>query len=836
MAATLTLPFLFSAATQAQVLPTSSTGQLGTWSQTPGVSEAWVEAPPADFQGDTGLSYNVWRAVPADASLGQTIKFGDLTNTYMPNGAQYFSDRNKSISELLSSQGLSTQSVDVNSSSYTAGLTLGEVINSNGGTLPSGLESELRGAASFTQVNGFSESAGGLRQILADHPELKEIPLAELATGNFQGALDVGIQRGAKEAMENLPAEWKNLPIGSLTGSLLDGNYKAALRTGIQYGGQKLVGYILNNSALKNLPIGAFAKNLPISELGNITKAPLSTLPRIGSQYISKIPGLKNASIIQAGAQFAITLAKGDIAVKLDVSYAGKKEQPTPNAFTGGTPDNVPTPTPCVINSKKKKIGKTDNCPHFEMGYMNAGINKGRYKGQQMVDGQHQWAKGGKGVLSAVNKGWEPTGWKPFGDANGYNPAKLSLKNIKEAPGKGKRAEADIQLDLQICVKLPFFKKKGRTCTPHIIPVPTSFKARQNEWLLVLSSGSPPKMIQDAIDGLSNRSDYCDYVNQANGQAPSGTTPTVVASNGGSSAAPSNNQRQYLARIAAGESSGGSNIGAPPSSGSDAPYGEYQFRGSTRQAVLNQYPNLDAWSPDKSVRDKAALAWIGMYGNEIGVDILGAIQKGDFTTADRALGKNQFTSLPGGSEASPIWSNPANLTKFGAGGSGGTASSGSGENCSNGTGSAGGSSSGAYTGKTSGAFSSPANGPMTSGFGQRESPGGIGSTNHMGIDYGVDYNAPIKAAANGKIVYQGWYGGYGNTIFVDHGNGTMSQYSHLNGFVSGVGSTVPQGAVIGLAGSTGNSTGPHLHFAVLQGTSNGDYRTGNYVDPRNFLR
>ena len=825
---------------QAQIIDNSSPSQsasLGTWSQTDGGGDAWVEAPQGNT--NTGLPYNVFRAVPAGASLGRTIKMGDLTNTYLPNGAQYFTVRTQSIQQLLSAQGRSANSVTVGDSPYTAGLTLGEIVEANGGVLPNAVAAQL--TPQNTQIAAFAGIGANLAKTLSDNPVIKEIPLSELASGNFNGALDAGIQRGAQEAIKNLPAEWKNLPVGSIVGALASGNYQGALQQGLQFGGQRLAEEILSNPALKDLPIGALGQDLPLSSLGDIATKPLEALPNIGSQYISNIPGLKDSPVSQSplagvGLNELMAIAQGDLAVKLDIAYAGKKEQPSPNAFTGGTPNNTFTATNCLINSPKKGRGKTNNCGHFEMGLMNVSLNRGRYKGMQMVDGQTQQVKGGKGILAKVNGGWEPTGWKPFGDAKGYQPAKLSLKNINEHPGGNKRAVADIQLDLQICVK--YFGV--RSCTPHIIAISLPFKARQNEYLLLLASGPPSKIIQDAINGLSNRPDYCDIAAKAGatkGTESENLTPasprTITVSTSVSSRT---NQQQYLSRIAAGESGGGINLGALPGSGSNAPYGEYQFRGSTRQSVLNQYPTLDAWSSNKETRDKATLAWIGLYGSEIGVDILGSIERGDFATADRALGKNQFTSLPGGAEASPIWSNPANLAKYGAGGTAPNSPSGTPVDCSYATGT--GTSQGAYTGPTSGTLMDPTlgKGPKTSGFGHRESPCAGCSSEHMGQDFGVPDGTPVGAAANGKIVFQGWLSGFGNTIFVDHGNGTMTQYSHLQEYVSHSGAEVKQGAVIALSGHSGRGTGPHLHFGVLQGTSNGNILSGSYVDPNRFLK
>jgi murein DD-endopeptidase MepM/ murein hydrolase activator NlpD len=253
---------------------------------------------------------------------------------------------------------------------------------------------------------------------------------------------------------------------------------------------------------------------------------------------------------------------------------------------------------------------------------------------------------------------------------------------------------------------------------------------------------------------------------------------------------------------------------------------------------MARYPDLDPWSPDPATRDKATIAWIGLIGQEQGVDILGAIQSGDFATADRALGPDQFSSLPGGSQASQIWNNPANLQTYGPATSGGnapstgTATAGSGVNCGGGS---GGSSPGGYTGPTSGAYRAPVNGTITSGFGHRESPGGVGSTNHKGIDYGVPIGTHVNAAANGKVIYSGWIDGYGNTVIIDHGGGNMTLYAHLSEIRKPAGAIVRAGEQVAWSGNSGNSTGPHLHFETIVG-GNGSYLSGSSVDPLTMLR
>ncbi|MCB0858185.1 MAG: peptidoglycan DD-metalloendopeptidase family protein [Solirubrobacterales bacterium] len=108
----------------------------------------------------------------------------------------------------------------------------------------------------------------------------------------------------------------------------------------------------------------------------------------------------------------------------------------------------------------------------------------------------------------------------------------------------------------------------------------------------------------------------------------------------------------------------------------------------------------------------------------------------------------------------------------------------------------------------------PLSGTVTSGFGPRSSPGGIGSTYHEGIDISVPEGTPIRAAASGTVIMASYNGGYGNYTCVDHGSGLSTCYAHQSGFAVSAGQSVDQGQIIGYSGNTGSSTGPHLHFEV----------------------
>lgn len=100
----------------------------------------------------------------------------------------------------------------------------------------------------------------------------------------------------------------------------------------------------------------------------------------------------------------------------------------------------------------------------------------------------------------------------------------------------------------------------------------------------------------------------------------------------------------------------------------------------------------------------------------------------------------------------------------------------------------------------------PVSGPVTSPFGPRW------GRMHNGIDVGVPTGTPIEAAAAGEVFHSGWMGGYGNVVLIDHFNGLITLYAHQSELAAEEGDRVERGEVVGYAGSTGNSTGPHLHF------------------------
>jgi murein DD-endopeptidase MepM/ murein hydrolase activator NlpD len=117
---------------------------------------------------------------------------------------------------------------------------------------------------------------------------------------------------------------------------------------------------------------------------------------------------------------------------------------------------------------------------------------------------------------------------------------------------------------------------------------------------------------------------------------------------------------------------------------------------------------------------------------------------------------------------------------------------------------------------------------FTSGFGVRSDPFLGRAAMHTGLDFRAATGDPVRATANGKVVSAGWAGGYGRMVEIDHGNGLSTRYGHLSEIGVKVGEAIKIGQVIGEVGSTGRSTGPHLHYETRI--------DGEAVDPQKFLR
>jgi murein DD-endopeptidase MepM/ murein hydrolase activator NlpD len=108
----------------------------------------------------------------------------------------------------------------------------------------------------------------------------------------------------------------------------------------------------------------------------------------------------------------------------------------------------------------------------------------------------------------------------------------------------------------------------------------------------------------------------------------------------------------------------------------------------------------------------------------------------------------------------------------------------------------------------------PVNGVLTSRFGLRWHPLLGGYRQHSGVDLAAPSGAPVRATSSGRISAAGWQGGYGLLVAVDHGKSTQSRYGHLSRIAVAPGQEVKAGDVIGFVGTTGLSTGPHLHYEV----------------------
>lgn len=127
-----------------------------------------------------------------------------------------------------------------------------------------------------------------------------------------------------------------------------------------------------------------------------------------------------------------------------------------------------------------------------------------------------------------------------------------------------------------------------------------------------------------------------------------------------------------------------------------------------------------------------------------------------------------------------------------------------------------------------GRFAYPLAGRLTSPFGRRVHPIFKVISFHSGVDLAAPHGTPIMASDSGRVIFDGWYGGYGKVVIVDHGRDYSTLYAHLSRTSVSKGRSVKQGDIVGYEGQTGYSTGPHLHFEVR--------KSGRPQNPLNYLR
>jgi murein DD-endopeptidase MepM/ murein hydrolase activator NlpD len=121
----------------------------------------------------------------------------------------------------------------------------------------------------------------------------------------------------------------------------------------------------------------------------------------------------------------------------------------------------------------------------------------------------------------------------------------------------------------------------------------------------------------------------------------------------------------------------------------------------------------------------------------------------------------------------------------------------------------------------------PVDGRLMGPFGRRSDPFSGEGAYHTGVDISAPTGTPVKAAADGVVTHAQWFGGYGKLVIITHGNGMQSYYAHLSKFEVIAGQEIRQGEIVGLVGSTGRVTAPHLHYEVRVG--------GAPVNPYRFL-
>ena len=566
---------------------------------------------------------------------------------------------------------------------------------------------------------------------------------------------------------------------------------------------------LIGNMNFNNL-VGEFS----VMDIPNLDLAALDSFKNWQATAMSEVPGLGDIGL---GKLSQVPDIFSGVTATHDISFGAKENTKTPtrHSITGSSKDGFSVQ--CV---------QQRGCAHVELtgaGNMHGAqwIAGGEGKGQQMVNG-------GEKVLGAVNGGKEPTGRLPFGEA-----FKVVLDETSESKGT-----AEFALYFKYCYKGP---PVDLGCTPYFLgPIPMPILNSKEKGMIITG-------FLDAFGGVTSGLQAPKAWEKLS-PPPSQDIKNVVNANGGRFGSRGNSRLcgsgpEGIDFKALGDAyktiesniheyeAVGVNIPSEDSTFRSFGLGRYQYmsdREDVRAAILREpggrefLARTDAGQkPSKedvstyfpvSVQDglfvddqKQLIQWAkeeGYTGDRL-IEVVGQMHFGGPNPAIRDSAGTDANGMSIRLYGEKLNSAYRDILQT----------------------------NGSFDcGKSTGTLISPIGTAITSRYGYRIHPIFGDSRFHSGTDFGAYTGQPILAADGGVITYAGGMGGYGNTIVIEHGD-IETLYAHLSQINVNIGDSVAQGDEIGLAGSTGNSTGPHLHFEVRVLDSGGSIST----NPEDYL-
>jgi murein DD-endopeptidase MepM/ murein hydrolase activator NlpD len=580
-------------------------------------------------------------------------------------------------------------------------------------------------------------------------------------------------------------------------------------------------------SSFATLPKDQLSR-INVAEIPNIDIPQLQAFEGFESQAIAQIPGLSQVPL----ASFPNPIATiGSIIARIDMVY-GPAENNRHNTISGSNVVGFDArcPDDGMLTNPPDALVTPAKCAYIELDDLE---NQGKkmqssFEGKQWISGKYHAVRGGHGALANMPgmnylPGFEPTGRHPFGPF---------FKQVIWEPD-----ESTDQVSSALFFR---FCDPSAGCTPY------------NQFSVPFLTYPVNSLI------------FVGALNDFGGAAPSASFGSGGASAAAGSPAIARSNPPCIQGV------GGSNLGEAIAAIESQGSGDYQAIGNPTcdkaglcgvalgryqtmsykesvQAVVGKVPGGANWlaalnrgatpTPEEILRYYPQAAQEEVYKIEIADLTARATSETDPTTGQPFTGNRLIERVaqmwyggPGIPTDSGRTDNNGVLTVYEYGVKAQQIYEGSSKgvkpvNCTTITATTQG------DGKATGTFVNPAPGSVeTSPFGERES--GF----HEGLDLAGALGDPILSADGGKVIFVGFEdGGYGNYLMVDHQNGTMTLYAHLDSIGVQEGQSVSAGQTLGAQGTTGGSTGVHLHFEVYTGTTPGDRFSGQVVDPRPFL-